>query len=44
MIRNPGKDVRKPGARINIVQFGSDDQRVDICGALGGVAISVEIA
>jgi hypothetical protein len=34
MLGDPGQDVGQPGLRIDIVQFGSDNQTVDHCGAL----------
>jgi hypothetical protein len=34
MLGDPGQDVGQPGLRIDIVQFGSDNQTVHHCGAL----------
>jgi hypothetical protein len=34
MIGDPGQDIGQPGLRVDIVQFGSDDQAVDCRGAL----------
>jgi hypothetical protein len=31
---DPGQDVGQPGLRVDIVQFGGDDQAVQRCGAL----------
>ena len=34
MIGDPSKDIGEPGARIDIVQLGGDDQRIDVGGPL----------
>jgi hypothetical protein len=34
MIGNPGQDVGQPGLRVDVVQFGSDDQAIYRRGAL----------
>jgi len=34
MLIDPGEHVSQPGSRINVVQFGGDDERVHCRGSL----------
>jgi len=34
MVGDPGQDIAEPDLRVDVVQFGSDDQTVHRCGSL----------
>ena len=34
MIADPGEHISQPGSRIDVVEFGGDDERVHGCGTL----------
>ena len=43
MLGDPGQDVGQPGLRIDIVQFGSDNQTVHHCGALAAAVVGLRL-